>query len=186
MQIIWNITPAISLCFHYHFMAASQDNMTTSLVAFAWELWILKLTFVELLLSSLCNWSLILNIPLLISPWAYTVWNLCTVNSMHATYDSALHSALWKSEFFFLARDFRNKEPVGSGWSCICCHSDSFPRVRNISLLCSVSSSWFSNTDIFVIPANTYLNGIRTFKYLFCLWIHGHWKIIWYLVWLFY
>ena len=101
MQIIWNITPAISLCFHYHFMAASQDNMTTSLVAFAWELWILKLTFVELLLSSLCNWSLILNIPLLISPWAYTVWNLCTVNSMHATYDSALHSALWIAEFFF-------------------------------------------------------------------------------------
>ena len=115
MQIIWNITPAISLCFHYHFMAASQDNMTTSLVAFAWELWILKLTFVELLLSSLCNWSLILNIPLLISPWAYTVWNLCTVNSMHATYDSALHSALWIAEFFFPCLWFQKQRTSGLG-----------------------------------------------------------------------
>ena len=115
MQIIWNITPAISLCFHYHFMAASQDNMTTSLVAFAWELWILKLTFVELLLSSLCNWALILNIPLLISPWAYTVWNLCTVNSMHATYDSALHSALWIAEFFFPCLWFQKQRTSGLG-----------------------------------------------------------------------
>jgi len=59
----------ISLCFHYHFMTASQDIIIwqPQLVAFAWELWILKLTFVELLLSSLCNWSLILNIPLMIS-----------------------------------------------------------------------------------------------------------------------
>lgn len=50
-----------------------------------------------------------------------------------------------------LARDFRNKEPVGSRWSCICRHSDSFPRVCNIGLLRSVSSSWSSNTVIFMI-----------------------------------
>jgi hypothetical protein len=102
--------------------------------------------------------------------WTYPFWSqICVLSIVCMPLMTYLLSfSIVDCWVFFLARDFRNKEPMGSGWSCICCHSDSFPRVRNISLLCSVSSSWFSNTVIFVIPVNTYIDGSRNFKYLFC------------------
>jgi len=75
------------------------------------------------------------------------------IDTIHVTYLLCFQHCGF---LIFLACDFRNKEPVGSGWSCICCYSDSFPRVCNISLLCSVSS-WSSNTFIFVISANIYI-----------------------------